>query len=91
MYFLDWAENKGCRHRYRDVMRAARYARLSRNRQGLSTNTQVQLEESSLYIEDEGWTLAVTHFDDDVSASRYTTKPRPGVRRALGRLQLRPR
>jgi DNA invertase Pin-like site-specific DNA recombinase len=42
-------------------MRAARYARLSRNRQGLSTNTQVQLEECSRYIEGEGWTLAVTH------------------------------
>jgi len=59
-------------------MRAARYARLSRNRQRLSTNTQVQLEECSRYIEDEGWTLAVTHSDDDLSASRYTTKPRPG-------------
>jgi site-specific DNA recombinase len=59
-------------------MRAARYARLSRNRQGLSTNTQVQLDECAHYIEDEHWTLAVTHADDDLSASRYSTKPRPG-------------
>jgi site-specific DNA recombinase len=59
-------------------MRAARYARLSKNRQGLSTNTQVQLDECARYIEDEGWTLGVTHSDDDRSASRYSTKPRPG-------------
>jgi DNA invertase Pin-like site-specific DNA recombinase len=38
-------------------MRAARYARLSKNRQGLSTNTQVQLDECAGYIKDEGWAL----------------------------------
>ena len=59
-------------------MRAARCARLSRNRQGLSTNTHVQLAECAQYVEGKGWTLGVTHGDDDLSASRYSTKPRPG-------------
>jgi hypothetical protein len=59
-------------------MRAARCARLSRNRQGLSTNTHVQLAECAQYVEDKGWTLGVTHADDDLSASRDSTKPGPG-------------
>src|SRR5215211_1267742 len=66
------------RRRYHDAMRAARCARLSRNRQGLSTNTHVQLAECAQYVEGKGWTLGVTHGDDDLSASRYSTKPRPG-------------
>jgi hypothetical protein len=34
-------------------MRAARYARLSRNRHGMSTNTTIQLDECGRYVADE--------------------------------------
>jgi site-specific DNA recombinase len=60
------------------------YARLSKNRNGLSTNTKIQvaecLEEARYYAKTRGLelVLAADPFEeDDVSASRYSKKPRP--------------
>ncbi|QNA75357.1 recombinase family protein [Streptomyces sp. So13.3] len=65
------------------TLRAVVYARLSKNRYGLSTNTAIQvaecLEEARHYARDRGRELVVvaSFEEDDVSASRYSTKPRP--------------
>src|SRR4051794_26897731 len=64
-------------------MDAAIYARLSSDRAGLSINTAIQRREAAAYIEGLGWQLAVERTDDDTSASRYSTKPRPGYQALL--------
>jgi site-specific DNA recombinase len=59
-------------------VRAAVYARISKDRAGLSENVSVQVRETSRHAEAEGWPLVATFTDNDLSASRYSTKPRPG-------------
>jgi site-specific DNA recombinase len=59
-------------------MRCAIYARLSIEREASSDNVETQIEECSAHIEDQGWTIACIFSDADISASRYSKKPRPG-------------
>lgn len=59
-------------------VRTAIYTRISKDRAGLSENTTVQEREARAYIEDKNWELAAVHSDNDISASKYSTKPRPG-------------
>lgn len=65
------------------VVRIAVYARLSKNRNGLSTNTAIQvaecLEEIKYYAAARGVKveIVVVFEENDVSASRYSKKPRP--------------
>jgi site-specific DNA recombinase len=65
------------------TLRIVIYARLSKNRHGLSTNTAIQVAECELeaacYARDHGLNLVIVgrFEEDDVSASKYSTKPRP--------------
>lgn len=66
-----------------EELRIVIYSRLSMNRSGLSTNCAIQVaeceEEAGWYARDHGSRLTIVEKfqEDDVSASRYSTKPRP--------------
>jgi site-specific DNA recombinase len=65
-------------------LRCAIYARLSEDREGLGENVSIQVHECSDYIEDKGWQLCgVFEEDPNISASKYSTKPRPAYNRLL--------
>ena len=70
-------------HETRGTLRIIVYARLSKNRSGLSTNTSIQvaecLDEAQYYARQQGLELMVVAIfeENDVSASKYSTKPRP--------------
>jgi site-specific DNA recombinase len=63
---------------------AGLYARLSKKRKtpdnpkGLSENVEIQIAEDQAYAEDKLWSVVLVTSDDDISASKYSTKPRPG-------------
>jgi DNA invertase Pin-like site-specific DNA recombinase len=65
------------------VVRIVIYARLSQNRRGLSTATAIQVAEceteARYYAKDDGVQIVIVDKfeEDDVSASRYSKKPRP--------------
>jgi site-specific DNA recombinase len=59
-------------------VRAAIYPRLSKDRTGLSPNTTIQQVECEEYAADQDWEVVGVFPDNDISASRYTTKPRTG-------------
>lgn len=59
-------------------MRAAVYARLSRDRAGLSEAVEIQEQECRAYAPEVAAEVVAVFVDNDVSASRYSTKPRPG-------------
>jgi DNA invertase Pin-like site-specific DNA recombinase len=59
------------------------YARLSRDRSGLSENTTIQREECKQYVCEQGWNLIGIHEDNDISASKYSTKARPGYEKLV--------
>ena len=65
------------------VVRIAIYARLSKNRNGLSTNTSIQvaecLEDAQYYGRERGLRpeIVVIFEENDISASTYSKKPRP--------------
>ena len=60
------------------IVRIAIYARLSRDNSGISENVDLQIVECREYAEQRGWMVVGVFSDNDVSASKYTTKPRPG-------------
>jgi site-specific DNA recombinase len=59
-------------------VRAAIYARLSKDRSGLSVNVGIQEAEAREYAAEHGHEVVAVHSDNDLSASRYSSKPRPG-------------
>lgn len=59
-------------------MRTAIYARLSKDWAGESSNVELQKAEGAEHAESKGWEVVGTFEDNDISASRYSTKPRPG-------------
>ncbi len=59
-------------------MDAAIYARLSRNRRGLSDNVEIQIAECEGYAEEQLWTVVLVESDDDTGASKFSAKPRIG-------------
>lgn len=61
----------------------ALYARLSKDRAGLSENVQIQLRECEDFVEDSDGTVSLRFNDDDISASKYSTKPRPDYDRLI--------
>src|SRR5262249_52527868 len=64
---------------HREVpMRAAVYARISKDRSGLSENVSIQVKETSRHAEEQGWPVIAVYQDNDLRASRSPTKPRPG-------------
>jgi site-specific DNA recombinase len=64
-------------------MRCAVYARLSIEREASSDNVETQIEECQAHIEDQGWTVGCISSDSDISASKYSKKPRPGYNQLL--------
>jgi site-specific DNA recombinase len=66
---------------------AAIYARLSKDRRGLSDNVEIQVAEGRAYAGDKGWAVAGVHSDDDISASKFSTKPRPGYERLVSDIE----
>jgi site-specific DNA recombinase len=59
------------------------YARLSKDRSGLSENVDIQKAEAEEHATHEGLTIVAVHSDNDISASKYSTKPRPGYEALL--------
>ena len=59
-------------------MRVAIYARISRDNSGISENVDIQIMECRRHAEDRGWTVVSIFHDNDITASKYSTKPRPG-------------
>jgi site-specific DNA recombinase len=59
-------------------MRTAIYARLSRDSAGESENVDIQKAECAEYASEKAWEVIGTFEDNDISASRYSIKPRPG-------------
>jgi site-specific DNA recombinase len=59
-------------------VRVAIYARLSRDNSGISENVDIQILECREYAQERGWAVAGVFSDNDISASKYSTKPRPG-------------
>ena len=59
-------------------MRAAIYARVSQDSRGQGRSVQEQEQECRAWLDREGWEVAGVWKDNDVSASRYTQKTRPG-------------
>lgn len=58
-------------------MKAAIYTRLSKDRTGLSENCAIQLRECRDYIQSQGWSEVLALEENDTSASKFSTKPRP--------------
>lgn len=68
-------------------MDAAIYARLSKNRNGLSDNCEIQELEGRAYADEKGWQIAFVGRDDDISASKFSNKPRPDYERLVSAIQ----
>lgn len=64
-------------------MDAGVYTRLSKNRRGLSDNCEIQEAEGRGYADDKVWRVVLIESDDDISASKFSTKPRPGYDRLI--------
>jgi DNA invertase Pin-like site-specific DNA recombinase len=56
---------------------AAIYSRLSKNRGRLSNNCQIQIDEATEFAEVNNIEVVIAYAEDDVSASKYSTKLRP--------------
>jgi site-specific DNA recombinase len=59
------------------------YARLSKNRRGLSDNVEIQITEGQGYADEKSWPVVGVYSDDDISASKFSTKPRPDYERLI--------
>src|SRR5512132_2880540 len=59
-------------------MPAAIYTRLSLERDANAENCAIQEAECREYAESLGWEVVAVFSDSDISASRYSRKPRPG-------------
>ena len=69
------------------VRRALGYARLSQDRKGTSPNCQYQEDDYRAYAEGRLYELVGSYWDDDISASKFSTKPRPGYNRLVAAAQ----
>src|SRR5215216_323968 len=66
-------------------MRAAPYARISREDEGNVDNTEIQVDESQDYIDAQGWECVGVYVDDNLSA--YSGKRRPAYDRLIADIQ----
>ncbi len=67
-------------------MKVAIYSRVSQDGRGDARSVQEQEQECLGWVEREGWSSAGVWRDNDVSASRYSKKLRPGWRDLTARL-----
>jgi site-specific DNA recombinase len=63
------------------------YARLSKDRSGLSENVHIQLREGRAFVDESGGRVAVEFEDNDISASDYSTKSREDYDRLLAAIE----
>ncbi|KJS53496.1 recombinase [Streptomyces rubellomurinus subsp. indigoferus] len=63
------------------------YSRLSKNRHGQSDNVKIQIAECQDYATDQAWPIVGIFSDDDISASKYSTKPRDNYQRLLAAIR----
>jgi site-specific DNA recombinase len=70
-----------------DLVDAAIYARLSKNRRGLSDNCEIQELEGRAYADEKGWRIVFVGRDDDISASKFSNKPRPDYERLVSAIE----
>lgn len=59
-------------------MRAIVYDRISEDPEGERENVEIRLAECREFCADQGWVVVAEFSDDDISASKYTKKLRPG-------------
>jgi site-specific DNA recombinase len=59
------------------------YARLSKDSSGESGNVFIQLAEGTDFVEDNGGKVSRKFKDNDISASKYTKKPRKDYDRLI--------
>ncbi|MFJ3777542.1 recombinase family protein [Streptomyces sp. NPDC090075] len=59
------------------------YARLSKDRRKLSENVNIQIAECQGFAADESWPVVGIFKDNDISASKYSTKPRDDYNRMV--------
>lgn len=65
----------------------ALYARLSKDRSGESENVHIQLCEGEEYVEDNGGTVSLRFKDNDISASKFSKKPRRDYNNLLAAIE----
>ena len=68
-------------------MKVAIYARLSKDTSGISENVDIQISECKAHARSMGYRIAGIFSDNDISASRYSHKPRPGYRTLLAAIE----
>jgi len=59
-------------------LRAIIYDRISEDPDGERENVEIRLAESREYAADQGWVVVAEYSDNDLSAAKYSRKPRPG-------------
>ena len=59
------------------------YSRISRDAEGLKLGVERQREDCEQLVQQRGWSLFDHYEDNDKSASRHSTKPRPDYERLL--------
>lgn len=65
----------------------ALYARISQDDAGESENVHIQLREGEEYVEDNDGTVSLRFKDNDISASKFSKKPRPDYNRLLAAIE----
>lgn len=72
-----------------DPLTRGMYGRVSMNRDKLSKSVGNQLDESRLFFDDQDWPVneSLIFSDDNISASEYSTKDRPGFLRLLAAIR----
>lgn len=65
------------------IRRAAKYKRISRDREGRALGVERQDEDLDILAAREGLTIVADYSDNDIGASRASRKPRPGYKQML--------
>jgi site-specific DNA recombinase len=68
-------------------MKVAIYARLSKDTSGISENVDIQVRECTAHARSMGFQIAGIFCDNDISASKYSRKPRPGYNTLLAAIR----
>src|SRR6266542_5610977 len=68
-------------------LRCIVYDRISEDRVGERENLEIRLDECRAYAESEGLVVVAEFSDNDLSAAKYSRKPRPGYQAMLRAVQ----
>jgi len=68
-------------------MKAAIYARLSKDLSGISENVDIQIRVTTAHARSMGYRIAGIFSDNDTGASKYSRKPRPGYQTLLAAIE----